>query len=154
MKEVSHVKHMHADSLLIHPSFSSKLMITWLNFFENPLLIRFQTDQKLNFDPVRSNESGSKMSFRTIHGHVIDKLLENSILIHLHYFELDQNWVFDQFENGSKVGLSHVMINFEEKLGWTKIESTCICFTWLTSFTYFTGPKFGPPRTRVSARFN
>ena len=28
VKEVSHVKHMHADSLLIHPNFSSKLMIT------------------------------------------------------------------------------------------------------------------------------
>ena len=42
----SHVKHMHADSLLIHPNFS-KLMITWLNFIENPLLIRFQTDRKL-----------------------------------------------------------------------------------------------------------
>ena len=61
--------------------------------------------------------------------------------------KVDQNWVFDQFESGPKVGLSHVMINFEEKLGWTKVESACICFTWLTSFTYFTGPKFGPPRT-------
>ena len=28
MKEVSHVKHMHEDSILIHPNFSSKLMIT------------------------------------------------------------------------------------------------------------------------------
>ena len=30
MKEVSHVKHMHADSLLVHSNFFSKLMITWL----------------------------------------------------------------------------------------------------------------------------
>ena len=28
VKEVSHVEHMHADSLLNHPNFSSKLMIT------------------------------------------------------------------------------------------------------------------------------
>ena len=28
VKEVSHVKHMHADSLLVHPNFSSKVMIT------------------------------------------------------------------------------------------------------------------------------
>ena len=55
-KEVSHVKH-----------------ITW------SWIVR-----KLNFDPVRTNEGGSKVSFRTIHGHVINKLFENLILIHLH----------------------------------------------------------------------
>ena len=37
VEEVSHVKHMHADSLLIHPKLSSKLIITWLNLFEKPL---------------------------------------------------------------------------------------------------------------------
>ena len=42
--------------------------------------------------------------------------------------------------------LSHVIINFDEKFGLFKSESACICFTWLTSFTYFTGSKFGPPR--------
>ena len=26
-----------------------------------------------------------------------------------------------------------------------QIEFACICFTWLISFTYFTGPKLGPP---------
>ena len=46
VKEVSHVEHMPADSLLIHSNFSSKLMITWLNLFENPLLIRFPTERK------------------------------------------------------------------------------------------------------------
>ena len=88
------MEHMHADLILIHSNFSSKLMITRLNLFENPLLIRFQTDRKLSFDPVRTNESGSKVSFRTIHGHVFDELFEkfdeNSLLIHLHLFELDQ----------------------------------------------------------------
>ena len=54
VKEVSHVKHMYADLLLVHPKFSSKLMITR----GNPLLIRFQTDRKLNFGPVRTNEGG------------------------------------------------------------------------------------------------
>ena len=54
VKEVSHVKHMYADLLLVHPKFSSKLMITR----GNPLLIRFQTDRRLNFGPVRTNEGG------------------------------------------------------------------------------------------------
>ena len=45
-----------------------------------------------------------------------------------------------------------MIINFEEKLGWIKSESACICFTWLTSFTYFTGSKFGPPRTWIPGR--
>ena len=61
--EVSHVKHMHADSLLIHPSFSSKLIITRLNFFENPLLIRFQTDRKLTFDPPQNSSNRIKNEF-------------------------------------------------------------------------------------------
>ena len=83
-------------------------MITWLNLFENPLLIRFQSDQKLTFNPVRTNKSGPKMSFGTIHWHVIDKLFENSLLIHLHWFELDQKWVFDQFESRPELGGSKV----------------------------------------------
>ena len=53
---------MHADSLLIHPNFSSELMIT----HENLLFIRFKTDQKLTFDPVRTNEGGSRKNFRTV----------------------------------------------------------------------------------------
>ena len=53
VKDVSHVKQMHADLILIHPNFSSKLMVTWLN----PLLIRFQTDRKLSFNPVRTDEA-------------------------------------------------------------------------------------------------
>ena len=112
---------MHADSLLIHLNFSSKLMITWLHFFGNPLLIRFQTDRKLTFDPVRTNEGGSKVSFRTIHSHVIDKLFENPLLVQLHSFELDQKWVFDQFESGSKVGFrtNSVTWSLISKRNWT-----------------------------------
>ena len=83
-KEVSHVKHMHADSFLIHPNFSSKFMITWFNLFENPLLIRFQIDRKLNFDPVRTND------------HVIDQLIENSLLTWFELMRVDQKWNFEQ----------------------------------------------------------
>ena len=64
VKEQSHVNHVHANSLLIHLNFSSKLMIIRLNFIVNRLLIRFQTDLKLTFDPLRTNEGGSKVSFR------------------------------------------------------------------------------------------
>ena len=38
VKEVSHVKHMHANSdLLVHFNFSSKLMVTWLKPNFGPL---------------------------------------------------------------------------------------------------------------------
>ena len=37
VKEVSHVKHMHANLILVHPNFSSKLMITWLKLTFGPL---------------------------------------------------------------------------------------------------------------------
>ena len=65
VKEVTHVKHMHADSILIHPSFSSKLMITWLNFLENPLLIRFQTDHEFWSTFISSNWIKSKFSYNS-----------------------------------------------------------------------------------------
>ena len=122
VKEVSHVKQMHANSNLIHPNFSSKLMITWLNLFENPLLIRFQTDRKLTFDPVRTNESGSKMSFRTIHCPVIDKLFENSILIQFELTKVDQKWLFELF-------MVTWLINCSKNHFW----STFISSNWIKS---------------------
>ena len=67
VKEVGHVKHMHAVSLLIHPNFSPNFMVTCLDLFENSLLIRFQTDRKFTFDPVRTNGAGSKVSFRSVY---------------------------------------------------------------------------------------
>ena len=115
--------------------FSNSLSITW------PWIVRI-----IIFDPLSFVRTGSKLSFRTVYQSRENELFENSFLIHFRLVELDQKWVFDQFESGSKVGFRHVIINFEEKLGWIKIESACICFTWLTSFTYFTGSKFGPPR--------
>ena len=57
---------------------------------------------------------------------------------------------FGSISKGIKSGfskkLSPMIINFEKKFEWIKTESACICFTWLTSFTYFTGSKVGPPR--------
>ena len=50
-------REAYACQLNFDPTdFSSKLMITWLDFFENLILIRFQTVRKLNFDPVRTND--------------------------------------------------------------------------------------------------
>ena len=51
----SPVKHMHAVSLLIHPNFSSNLMVACLHLLENSFLIHFQTVRNLAFDPVRTN---------------------------------------------------------------------------------------------------
>ena len=100
---------------------------------------------------VLFNEGGSKVSFRTIHGHVKDKLFETPLLIHLHWFEMDQKWVFDQFESGSKVGFRTNWVTWSliSKRNWKRIksESVCICFTWLSSSTYFIGLKVGPPRS-------
>ena len=84
VKEVGHVKHMHAVSLLIHPNFSPNFMVTCLDLFENSLLIRFQTDRKFTFDPVRTNEGGSIVGFRTVYQSGDYELFENSFLIHLH----------------------------------------------------------------------
>ena len=55
-----------------------------------------------------------------VHDHVIDKRFENSLLVHFHLFEV-----------GPKAKFDHMVIYFEEKLGWTKSETACICFTWL-----------------------
>ena len=79
----SHVYHMHADSLLIQPSFSSKLMITWLNIFKNSFWsgsnqwrwIKYEFSislsimwswivRKPTFDPHLLVQTGSKVSFR------------------------------------------------------------------------------------------
>ena len=85
VKEVSHVEHMHADLLLIHPNFSSKLMITWLNMFENLLLIRFQTDRKLTFDPVRTNKD------------VINHVIVNCSKTHFWSTFISSNWITIEF---------------------------------------------------------
>ena len=47
--------------------------------------------QKTTTRPPSFVRTGSKLSFRTIHDHMIDKLFENLILIRLHLFEPDQN---------------------------------------------------------------
>ena len=102
-------------------------MITWLHLFENPLLIRFQIDRKLTFDPARTNGAGSKVNFRSV-------------------------WkrIKSEFSNKSR----HVTIKFGEKLGWIKSETACICFTWPTSFTVKTGSKVVPPRRILSGIFS
>ena len=73
----SHVKHMHAVSLLIHS-------------FGNPLLIRFQTVRNSTFDPVRTNSGESKMKIRTVYQSRDHELFEIPLLIHLQLYELDQ----------------------------------------------------------------
>ena len=40
---------------------------------------------------------------------------ETKTLVQFELMKVDQNWVFDQFESGPKVGLSNVINNFEEK---------------------------------------
>ena len=54
-------------------------------------------------------------------------------------WKADQKLVFEQIESRDQF--------VRREIEWIKSESTCICSTWLTSFTYFTGSKFGPPRT-------
>ena len=77
-------------------------------------------------DPVRTNEGGSKMSFRTIHGHVIDKMLENSVLIQFEPMKVDQKWVFEQF-------IDHVTMNYSITHFW----STFISSNWKWVFDQF-----------------
>ena len=61
-----------------------------LNLFENLILIHFQTVRKLNFDPVRTNEGGSKLSFRTVYQSRDHELFENLILIRFEQINVDQ----------------------------------------------------------------
>ena len=56
---------MHADSLLVHLNFSSKLMITWLEPTFRPLSNWSKTPSLVR--------TGPKLSLRTIHYHVIIK---------------------------------------------------------------------------------
>ena len=114
VKEVSHVKHMHTNSLLVHPNFSSKLMITWL---------------KPTFGPL-SNWSKTHFWFSSNYWRWTKIEFSNSLLI-------TWSWIVRKLTFGPP---SLVRTR-------TKIEFSCICFTWLTSFIYFTGPKFGPPRS-------
>ena len=58
------MKQMHAVSLLIHSNFSSNLMVTRLDLFENSPLVHFQTVRNLAFDPIRINEGGPKARFQ------------------------------------------------------------------------------------------
>ena len=90
------------NSVLIHPNFCSKLMITWLNLFkthfwsafkliENSLLIQFElmkVDQKWVFEQF------------------IDHVTMNYSITHFWSTFISSNWkwVFDQFESESKVG--------------------------------------------------
>ena len=108
---------MHADSLLIQPNFSSKLMITWLNLFENRFLIRFQIDRKC----------------------MVTRLI-NCSKFHFRSTFISSNWIKSGFSNK----MSHAIINFEDKFGWIKSESTCICFTWLPPSHTLLGQKLDP----------
>ena len=63
---------MHADLILVHPNFSSKLMITWRKPTFGPLSNWSKTQFWSRLDrPVRTNEGGPKVSFRTVYHHVI-----------------------------------------------------------------------------------
>ena len=71
---------------------------------------------------------------------VCDQFINHVIVIRIEFsisLKADQKWGFEQIKSRD---------HFEEKLWWIKSESTCICFTWLTSFKYFTGSKVGHPR--------
>ena len=81
--------------------------------------------RKLIFDPPSWVRTGSKVSCRS---------------------------VWKRIKSGFSNKLSHMLINFEEKLEWIKSDSACICSTWLTSFTYVTGSKVGPLRTYFSSK--
>ena len=114
-------KHYAGVQLLIHHHFSSK---EWTHDpkieFSNSLSIKCQwIVRKLIFGPLLLVRTGSKVSFWSL---------------------------WKRIKSGFSNKLSHVIINYEEKFGLIKSESSCICFTWLSSFTDFSGSKVGPAR--------
>ena len=58
-----------------------------------------------------------KSEISNIYDHVINKLFEFSILIHLHLFVLDRKWNFEQFKMGFSNELRHEIIDLQEKSG-------------------------------------
>ena len=117
VKDVSHVEH--TDSLLIHPNFSSKLMITWLCLFENPLFIRFQTDRKLTFDPVRTKEGGSKLRIRTFYQsrdhEFINHVTMNRSKTHFWSTFISSNWIKSEFSFSLKADQKWVFEQIESR---------------------------------------
>ena len=119
------VMHIHAVLLLVQPNFFSKEMITWSIFAFGPS----SNCSKSRFWSISNKWKWGKSGFRRVHDHVIDKRFEIPLLVHSHLFELDQKRLFEQF--GPKAKFYHMVIYFEEKFGWTKSETACICVTWL-----------------------
>ena len=60
------------------------------------------------------------------------------------------NWIKSEFSNKSR----HVTIKFEEKLGWIKSETACICFTWLPPSHSKLDQKLDPRVSRLLSKSN
>ena len=99
-----------------------------------------------------NNRKWTKIRIRRVHHHVIDILFEIPLLIHFHLYELNQKQVFGEFEGTPNAKFDHVIIYFENKFGFTKIEA-CISYAaydmrHLTiSFEFWTERKIGRPRS-------
>ena len=84
----------------------------------------------------------SRKVFEGVHSHVMGSL---------HFsIKIGAKSEFRTIEKWTKIGLKHVIINFEEKIEWTKIGfSKQAHHVRMNSSKHFSGPKKGPPRTSV-----
>ena len=83
-----------------------------------------------------------------VHDHVIYKLFENLLLIHLHLFEVDQKWISNSLKMDPKrCSITWSLISGGNSGGFI-CEIACICLTWPSH--PISEPKIGPSHiTRV-----
>ena len=133
-----------AGRIRLHPIDTAGQVIIF--FFKNPnqpLLLQKLTQIRQNLTLGRWQKSGRALGWRPESAAFFDPVFWPWIVRKLTFGPLSL----------VRSGLSHVIINFGEKLVWIKIELACICCTWLTSLTYFTGPKVGPPMSQNRGHF-
>ena len=92
-------EHYAGVQLLIHHNFSSKKMITWINLFQDPLLIQFElmkVDQNWVFEQFINHVTMNCSKTHFWSTFISSNWIKSEFLITL---KADQKWVFKQIES-------------------------------------------------------
>ena len=73
----------------------------------------------IHFWSIRISLRNLKVSFRTIYDLMIDKLIENPLLVQFESMKVDQKWNFEQF-------IDHVIMHCSKTHLWSTISSNWI----------------------------
>ena len=102
-------------------------------------MIHFQADRKFPFDPPQNCSNRITSEFAN------SLSIAWSWIVRNFTFDPPFRTVWKRIKSGFSNKFSHVIINFEEKFGWIKSESACICFTWLPPSDTLPGQKLDGP---------